>query len=74
MKGKLITFVISEALRAKPGKEELHIQSKERSSLFRETIPHQFIVSQEKISIRNHQGEIFLKTYKPDMLLVENTL
>ena len=72
MKGKLVSFVISEALRAKPGKEELHIQSKRSAPhYFGETIPHQFIVSQEKISIRNHQGEVFLKTYKPDMLLVE---
>ncbi|MBI5148029.1 MAG: hypothetical protein HZA37_02655 [Parcubacteria group bacterium] len=74
MKAKLISFVISEATRIQRGKIEAAEQIAPAQSAphyFETTVPRQFILNREKISIQNRQGELSLKIYQPDVLLAE---
>ncbi|MBI2637937.1 MAG: hypothetical protein HYW88_03480 [Candidatus Sungbacteria bacterium] len=82
MKAKLISFVIAgplrrssseaSATRAKKTKEA--VQSpvvKSAPHYFEATVPQQFIISQNKLTLQGHEGAITLKTYQPDTLLAE---
>lgn len=72
MKARLISFVIAGATRAKKTKEA--VQSpvvKSAPHYFEATVPQQFIISQDKVTIRGREGVFTLKTYQPDALLAE---
>lgn len=72
MRAKLISFVIAGATRAKKTKEA--VQSpivKSAPHYFDVTVPQQFIISQNKLVIREREGAFTLKTYQPDTLLAE---
>lgn len=72
MRAKLISFVIASAPRAKKSKEA--VQSpvvKSAPHYFEATVPQQFIISQNKFTLRGREGTLTLKTYQPDMLLAE---
>ncbi len=72
MKAKLISFVIAGVTRAKKAKEA--VQSpivKSAPHYFEATVPQQFIISQNKLTVRGREGAITLKTYQPDALLAE---
>ncbi|KKU52690.1 MAG: hypothetical protein UX72_C0003G0071 [Parcubacteria group bacterium GW2011_GWA2_47_10] len=75
MKAKLVSFVISESTRTKKGRIEA-VQApavKSAPHYFEKTVPQQFIISQEGITVSGHEGTSMLKTYQPDILLVEAT-
>lgn len=72
MKAKLISFVIAGTTRAKKAKEA--VQSpvvKSAPHYFEATVPQQFIISQDKFTVRGREGAFSLKTYQPDTLLAE---
>ena len=72
MKAKLISFVIAGATRPKKAKGA--VQSpvvKSAPHYFEATVPQQFIISQNKLTVRGREGAIALKTYPPDALLAE---
>ncbi|MEK7520997.1 MAG: hypothetical protein AAB560_02890 [Patescibacteria group bacterium] len=76
MKARLISFVISEAVKGQRGKIEAAEQAAPAQSAphyFETTVPRQFILSQEKISFRDRAGESTLKIYHPDVLLAETS-
>lgn len=73
MKSKLISFVVAQA----PGFGKRGIKEVQTAPIesaphyFEASVPRQFLVSREKVNIREREGEIFLKLYKPDILLAE---
>ena len=72
MKAKLISFVIAGATRAKKAKEV--VQSpivKSAPHYFEATVPQQFIINQNKLTLKGREGALTLKTYQPDTLLAE---
>lgn len=72
MRAKLISFVIAGATRAKKTKEA--VQSpivKSAPHYFEATVPQQFVISQERLTLRERGGVFTIKTYQPDMLLAE---
>src|SRR3989338_9303488 len=72
MKAKLISFVIAETTRAKKGKEAVQSPTvKSAPHYFEATVPQQFIVSQETVTLREKEGQLSLKTYPPDVLIAE---
>lgn len=72
MRAKLISFVIAGATRAKKTKEAVSSPIvKSAPHYFEATVPQQFIISQNKLTLRGREGAITLKTYQPDMLLAE---
>jgi len=72
MKSRLISFVLGETTKAKKGKEVTSSPTlKSAPHYFEATVPQQFIVSQDKITIRDREGTLTLKTYQPDALLAE---
>lgn len=73
MKAKLISFVICESPKVKKTKTEA-VQVPETKSAphyFEATVPRQFIISQDKLVIKDFEGTLALKTYPPDILLAE---
>lgn len=72
MKTKLISFVIGQVPKPKRGKEFSKADTpKSAPHYFEATVPNQFILGQERVSIRDREGTIFLKTYQPDFILAE---
>ncbi|MBI2637538.1 MAG: hypothetical protein HYW88_01430, partial [Candidatus Sungbacteria bacterium] len=73
MKAKLVSFVISETTRAKKGRVEAvqTLTMKSAPHYFEKTVPQQFIISQEPLTISAHEGTFLLKTYHPDIILAE---
>lgn len=73
MKSKLISFVVAQAPGfGKKGMKEVQTSVVESAPhYFEASVPRQFLVSREKVKIREREGEIFLKLYKPDILLAE---
>ncbi len=72
MKAKLISFVIAETTRAKKGKEAVQSPTvKSAPHYFEATVPQQFIVNQETVTLREKEGSLSLKTYPPDILIAE---
>ena len=71
--GKLIVFVLGETKR-QPKKEKEAVEVKPLRSAphyFEATIPRQFIVDSEKQSVLGRDIEFQIKTYTPDILVVE---
>jgi len=68
---KLISFVLSESRRLKKGEVlEVHpLQS--APHYFEKAVPHQYILGQEKLIINGREFVFAVKSYPPDILLVE---
>ncbi|MEK7566851.1 MAG: hypothetical protein AAB527_01835 [Patescibacteria group bacterium] len=73
MNYKLICFLLAEAPRPKRGAgEEVKAPSaKHAPHYFEASVPRQSIISQEKISVGKNDGTLFLKMYRPDIMLAE---
>lgn len=72
MRTKLISFVIGQVPKPKKGKESLPSPTlKSAPHYFEAAVPSQFMVGQEKLTIRNLEGTLLLKIYQPDLLLAE---
>ena len=75
MQHKITTFIIAEASKAKRGKEAPPTPPvKSAPHYFEQSVPTQFILSQEKTEVNKIEVEIIAKTYHPDAILVEATL
>ena len=69
--GKLITFVLGETRRQSKG-EKVEIKSlRSAPHYFEAAIPSQFIVGSEKQTIKNREIEFQIKSYPPDILIIE---
>lgn len=72
MRAKLISFVIAGTTRAKKGKEAVQSPAvKSAPHYFEATVPQQFIVSQDAVTLREKEGALSLKTYPPDIMIAE---
>ena len=68
---KIITFVLAESPQPQKG-EAVRVSSiKSAPHYFEATVPSQFILGQEKAVLDNREVEINIKSYQPDVLLVE---
>lgn len=74
MKSKLICFIVGKTPVRSRGEAIPTPPLKSAPHYFEATVPKQFIIKQEKINIRGHEGLQSLKLYPPDALLVEITL
>jgi hypothetical protein len=75
MKSKLIAFVLAKAPGVKKGEMlEVH-PSQSAPHYFEATVPHQYIIGQEKLTLSTKSGDreidFLIKSYLPDVLLVE---
>lgn len=73
MNGLLIAFVMAEkGVREAKGKEMVQIQQlKSAPHYFEASVPRQYLVREEKLVIAGREGELRLKIYKPNILLIE---
>jgi len=72
MQSKLIVFVIGETTKAKKTKEAVQTTpAKSAPHYFSATVPQQFVAGQEKITLRDKEAQLLLKSYKDGVLLVE---
>jgi hypothetical protein len=74
MKAALISFVISETVKPKKGRAEAQSTTAAQKSAphyFEASVPSQFLISQERVTLLGHEGTFMLKTYRPDMLVAE---
>ncbi|MDP3784575.1 MAG: hypothetical protein Q8R12_00635, partial [bacterium] len=75
MKAKLICFVVAETPKPKKGKQEVLLTQPLKSAphYFEATVPRQFLISQDKLTVRGLEGTEDLKSYQPTFLLAEAT-
>lgn len=72
---KITSFIIVESSRAKRGKEAaLPAPVKSAPHYFEKTVPSQFILNQDKAKIGDTEVDIIVKTYPPDIVVVESTV
>lgn len=73
MKGLLVTFVMAEdGARETKGREIVQVQQlKSVPHYFEASVPRQYLVREEKLTVGAREGEIRLKIYKPNILLAE---
>jgi hypothetical protein len=71
MKSKLICFLVGEAPHDKKGEALQSPTIKSVPHYFQTTVPQQFLISQEKLVVEDHEGTVILKTYHPHILLAE---
>lgn len=71
MHAKLISFVLSKSSRLHKGEiVETHgLQS--APHYFEASVPHQYIVGEEKRNVEGEDVAFFIKTYPPDVVLIE---
>lgn len=74
MNYKLISFVLAETRKLKKGEAiEVH-PSQSAPHYFEATVPHQYIIGQEKLTIKDREVNFLIKSYLPDVLLVEASI
>ena len=75
MNGKLISFVICEAAKAKKNKAEAFQVTPAKSAprYFETSVPEQFVMGGEKISLLEKDAQLAFKKYEPDILIAEVT-
>ena len=73
MASTLISFVICETTKPKKGKAETPPQTTPKSAphYFEASVPSQFLVSQDKLTLLGREGTLTLKNYEPDILVAE---
>jgi hypothetical protein len=72
MRSTIISFVIAGTPRPKRSKEVVQSPTvKSAPHYFEATVPQQFIVSQESVTLRDKEGQLLIKTYPPDILIAE---
>ncbi|MDO8492048.1 MAG: hypothetical protein Q7S34_00185 [bacterium] len=69
--GKLIVFTLGQAKRQPKGEIIETKPLRSAPHYFEATIPRQFIVNSEKQTIKDREVEFQIKTYPPDILIVE---
>lgn len=75
MKAKLISFVVAEAPKPKQGGEEIGAKAIQSAPQYYEkAIPKQFILGEENLEVRGKNTRFLVKSYPPDILLVETTV
>ena len=74
MHAKLVSFVLSKSSRLHKGEmvERHGLQS--APHYFEASVPHQYIVGEEKMTVGGEEVVFLVKTYPPDILLVEAML
>ncbi|HEY4523709.1 MAG TPA: hypothetical protein VJK04_02445 [Candidatus Paceibacterota bacterium] len=73
MKAALISFIVCETAKPKKGKVEATPQFVQKSAphYYEASVPSQFLISQEKLTLFNREGTLILKAYEPDILIAE---
>src|SRR3989344_6559012 len=71
MEHKIISLVLAESQKAKKG-ETVELKSVQSApQYYVSSIPHQSVIGQEKMKINGHEMTFAVKSYPPDVLLVE---
>lgn len=72
MRAKIISFVVAETNKLKRGEEVAEAKPAQSTPQYYEaTLPKQFIVGEEKKSVGSRHVNFLVKSYQPDVLLVE---
>ncbi len=72
---KITAFIVSEAARAKKGKEAPSTPLvKSAPHYFEKSVPAQFVIGSEKFTLDNQAIELTAKSYPPDAVLVEGSI
>lgn len=75
MKAKLISFVVAETPKLKKGGEEIWTKPVQSAPQYYERVmPKQFLLGEENIEVRGKNTRFLVKSYIPDILLVETTV
>ncbi len=70
-KYELISFVLSEAKKLNPGKTVVAKSTQSAPPYFSEAVPKQTLINEEEITLDNKKIGVFIKSYKPGILLIE---
>lgn len=71
MKAKIVSFVLSETPRAKRGSAQ-EVKTAQSAPQYVETaVPKQSLIKEEKLEVSGKEVVFLVKSYKPDVLLVE---
>lgn len=76
MQGKLICFIVAETARIRKSVAEVTPSAALKSAphYFEKTVPRQYIINQEHLTLDDHEGTLLLKKYEPAIMLAELTL
>jgi hypothetical protein len=74
MKAKLISFVIASAPKFKKGEEVEAKAVQSAPQYYESAFPKQFLIGEETKKIANREIKFLIKSYLPDMILVETSV